>query len=190
MRGSARRWYLYGGVAAAVLGTWGTHALYEHFNLSAGMRRALVADTSTEVNPSRVEAVLREARAQTHTGRDAKEYGKLDRALRLAAEADLAEEQLMQAQNETAQQMKQEIHSEQLMQLMQRIYLIHHPQVSSGLGDDVSLELERRQALEEAQQRATEKARFHYLEQRLESQVLRQELRADLGLAPGQVSGR
>ncbi len=180
-----RRWWLTGLAALAMGGAGAGDWLYEHRHLSAGMRHVLTAgvaaDPGAGLDPAAVGRVIAGARLEVHTARDAEVYRELARALELRVAADFAEARLAESQRKTVLEENDELHSEQLLQVMQQAYLAGRMETQTSLGNDVPEELERRERLRDTEQRAVERDRLLCLEQRLESKALLQEIRTDLG---------
>lgn len=181
VKGALRTSCALGGIVLATVGVFGGRWLYERQHLSDGLQRLLDIDTSSDMAPAEVKGALQAARGEVHTRRDHLEYLKLQRALELGVAADGADTQIAERQRENSRRLAGEIHSEHLMQLTQQIYLAEHVELSTRLGDDIAQELEKRERLEAAETRAAEQAQLLSLDARLESKVLRQEIRHDLG---------
>ncbi len=172
-----------GGIALLVLVGLGSASLYERRHISADLRQTLLAALAPGAPDTAVVGSLHRAEAHLHTWHDRQEYNKLQRAVELTAAARGSEAQLVGQLKQAQAELDTEIHSERLMIVTERAYLNSHQAMPAGLAADVAGEQLRRERARDQQRRAEESAWLDLLQQRLDAQVLMQEVRVDLGLA-------
>lgn len=172
-----------GGAAFSIAMVLGLVGLYEHQHISADLREPLLAALAADAPDSVTADSLRRTKAHLHTWRDRQEYVKLRRAVELMVAAQKGEAVLNSRLKQEQTELDAEIHSEKLMIVTERAYLNSHQSMPAGLANDVVGEQQRRERVRDQKRRAEEGAWLELLQQRLDAQVIMQELRVDLGLA-------
>lgn len=172
-----------GGISLLVVGGLGSSRLYERRHISADLRQNLLVALAPGTPDTAMVKSLDRAKTHLRTLRDHQEYNKLQHAVELTQTARSREVQLVGQLRQAQAELDAEMHSERLMIVTERAYLNSHQAMPAGLAADVAGEQLRRERVRDQQRRAEEGAWLDVLQQRLDAQVLMQELRVDLGLA-------